>query len=50
MKVPLLDLKAQYKTICEEIKTAINAVVESQHFILGTKVTELEEMIGVQFL
>lgn len=46
MKIPLLDLKAQYLTIKEEIKTAIDEVLESQHFILGQKVEELESNIA----
>ncbi len=39
---PLLDLKAQYKTIKEEIQEAINRVLESQYFILGPEVEALE--------
>jgi dTDP-4-amino-4,6-dideoxygalactose transaminase len=46
MKVPLLDLKAQYSTIREEIKTAIDEVLESQIFILGPKVEELEKSVA----
>ena len=46
MKVPLLDLKAQYLTIKEEIKSAIEEVLESQRFILGPKVEELEKNIA----
>lgn len=46
MKIPLLDLKAQYLTIKEEIKTAVDEVLESQHFILGQKVEELESNIA----
>jgi len=46
MKVPLLDLKAQYRTIRGEIKAAIDEVLESQHFILGEKVKELEGAIA----
>ena len=42
MKVPLLDLKAQYSTIRSEIREAIERVVESQHFILGPEVEGLE--------
>jgi dTDP-4-amino-4,6-dideoxygalactose transaminase len=42
MKVPLLDLKAQYSTIRSEIRGAIERVVESQHFILGPEVETLE--------
>ncbi len=46
MQVPLLDLKLQYKTIKSEIDSAINRVVESQHFILGPEVKDLEEKIS----
>ncbi|MGB3368835.1 MAG: DegT/DnrJ/EryC1/StrS family aminotransferase [Acidaminobacteraceae bacterium] len=45
-KIQLLDLKAQYSTIKEEIKVAIDEVLESQHFILGPKVTEFEKNIA----
>jgi dTDP-4-amino-4,6-dideoxygalactose transaminase len=41
--VPLLDLKAQYETIRHEIEPVIKEVIESQYFILGPKVSELEE-------
>ena len=40
--VPLLDLKAQYATIRDEIRAAIDAVLESQLCILGPAVTECE--------
>ncbi|MEA3485912.1 MAG: DegT/DnrJ/EryC1/StrS family aminotransferase, partial [Candidatus Aerophobetes bacterium] len=46
MQVPLLDLKSQYQRIKEEIDTAIQEVVESQHFILGPSVERLEEEIA----
>jgi len=46
MKVPLLDLKAQYLSIKEEIKLAIDEVLETQRFILGPKVEELERKIA----
>ena len=46
MNVPLLDLKAQYATIREEIRDAIEEVLASQHFILGPKVTGLEQQIA----
>ncbi len=41
--VPLLDLKAQYATIREEIEPVIREVVESQWFIGGPHVSGLEE-------
>lgn len=46
MKVPLLDLKAQYASIKEEVKLAIDEVLESQYFILGPEVEELEKNIA----
>ena len=46
MKVPLLDLQAQYQSIRAEIKEAVEEVLESQHFILGPKVQALEEAIA----
>jgi dTDP-4-amino-4,6-dideoxygalactose transaminase len=46
MKVPLLDLKAQYATIRDEVKKAVDDVLESQMFILGPKVEELEKNIA----
>jgi len=46
MKLPFLDLKAQYQTIRDEIKEAMDEVLESQHFILGPKVEALEEAIA----
>ena len=44
--VPLLDLKAQYATIREEVQSAINEVCESQYFVLGPKVAELEQSVA----
>ena len=46
MKVPLLDLKAQYATIKEEVLAATREVYDSQQFILGPKVKELEEKVA----
>ena len=45
MNVPLLDLKAQYATIKDELDKAILNVAESQYFILGPEVRKLEENI-----
>jgi dTDP-4-amino-4,6-dideoxygalactose transaminase len=44
--VPLLDLKAQYATIREELREAIDRVAESQHFILGPEVEGLEAEVA----
>jgi dTDP-4-amino-4,6-dideoxygalactose transaminase len=46
MKVPLLDLKAQYRTIREEILKVTEEVYESQYFILGPHVEALEKEIA----
>jgi dTDP-4-amino-4,6-dideoxygalactose transaminase len=44
--VPLLDLKAQYATIRDEVREAIDRVAESQHFILGPEVEALEREVA----
>ena len=46
MMIPLLDLKAQYVTIREEIRAAVERVLESQQFILGPEVEALEDEIA----
>lgn len=46
MEVPLLDLKAQYKTIQAEIRAAIDRVCENQQFILGHEVEAFEQAIA----
>ncbi len=46
MQVPLLDLKAQYASIRDEVRKAIDDVCEQQHFILGPHVEELERQIA----
>jgi dTDP-4-amino-4,6-dideoxygalactose transaminase len=46
MKVPLLDLKAQYAIIKDDIRRAVDEVMESQYFILGPKVEELEKRVA----
>ncbi|MEI6420850.1 MAG: DegT/DnrJ/EryC1/StrS family aminotransferase [Lentisphaerota bacterium] len=46
MKVPLLDLKAQFNPIKNEIMNAVEAVFESQQFINGPQVKELEKQIA----
>ena len=42
MKVPLLDLKPQYRALKPEIDAALLRVSESQYFILGPEVKALE--------
>lgn len=46
INVPILDLKAQYASIREEVQVAIERVMESQHFILGPEVEALEKEIA----
>jgi dTDP-4-amino-4,6-dideoxygalactose transaminase len=44
--VPLLDLQAQYLTIRDEVRAAMDRVAESQYFILGPEVKALEEEVA----
>jgi len=44
--VPLLDLKAQYAEIRDDIAKAIDEVVSAQYFIMGPNVKALEEEIA----
>jgi len=44
--VPLLDLKAQYAAIREEIRAAMDRVADSQYFILGPEVEALEQEVA----
>jgi len=46
MHVPLLDLRAQYATIRDEIQSALDRVLESQRFILGAEGDTLEREIA----
>ncbi len=46
MDIPLLDLKKQYQKIRDEVMLTVGTVFESQRFILGPKVEELEERIA----
>ena len=43
MEVPFLDLKVQYKSIKNEIDTAIQKVLDNTAFILGPSVFEFEK-------
>ena len=46
MEVPLLDLRAQYATIKDEVLAAVSEVLDSQRCIGGPKVEELEKQIA----
>jgi len=48
MKLPILDLKEQYKNIKKEIDSALQNVLDSQAFILGDEVTRFEEEMARQ--
>jgi len=46
MDIPMLDLKAQYAAIKEDITEKVLGVLATQNFILGTEVRALEEEIA----
>lgn len=52
MKVPLLDLAAQAKSVENEVKQAVLSVLDSQRYVLGPEVeafeAEMAAFIGVQ--
>src|SRR3989454_6399473 len=45
MRVPLLDLDQQYRALSKQIQGAIEDVLNSHRFILGSKVQEFESAI-----
>ena len=46
MQVPLLDLKAQHAALREELRAAVDRVIDSQQFILGEEVRRFETEIA----
>jgi dTDP-4-amino-4,6-dideoxygalactose transaminase len=46
LKVPLLDLQAQYRPLREELLSAVARVCDSQQFILGPEVEAFEQEIA----
>ena len=46
MKVPLLDLQAQYATIRDDVRASVDRVLESQQFVLSGEVKALEEELA----
>src|SRR6266571_5029735 len=46
MSVPILDLSVQYQQIASEIQAAVERVLNSQQYILGPEVRELEREIA----
>lgn len=45
-QIPIVDLRRQYGNIRDEVRQAIDAVVESQQFILGPAVESFEEQMS----
>jgi dTDP-4-amino-4,6-dideoxygalactose transaminase len=46
VNVPLLDLVGQYRAIKDEVLPALQAVIESQQFIMGPAVARLETQVA----
>jgi len=46
MQVPLLDLKSQYQSIKQDVLKVTNEIFESQYFIMGPRVVQLEQEIA----
>lgn len=46
MNVPLLDLQSQYALMRDELREAVERVMESQRFVLGDEVRKLEASIA----
>ncbi len=44
--IPMLDLRAQYATLRDEIRAALDGVLDSQQFILGRQGQALEEELA----
>ncbi len=42
MKVPLLDLHAQYKPVLDEIKARLEEIYMTHHYIMGPQIRQLE--------
>jgi dTDP-4-amino-4,6-dideoxygalactose transaminase len=46
MQIPLLDLRAQYRSIKSEVDEVLSKVVESQYFILSPEVSAFEKEVA----
>ena len=46
MKVPLLDLRPQHRSLRGELLTAVESVIDSQQFVLGPQVNAVEQRIA----
>ncbi len=53
MTIPFLDLTPQHESLSRELNEAVQAVIQSQRFILGEPVERLEislaEYLGVSY-
>ncbi|OGC22889.1 transcriptional regulator [candidate division WOR-1 bacterium RIFOXYB2_FULL_42_35] len=47
MPIPLIDLKAQYRSIKQELDEAIQRVIDEARFVLGPDVTAFEQEMGL---
>src|SRR5690348_12721957 len=45
-RIPLLDLEAQHRPLRDELLQAMTRVMDSQHFIMGPEVKQLEQEIA----
>ena len=45
MKIPLIDLAAQYRNIQPEIDDAIHNILASGSLVLGPHVTKIEQLL-----
>jgi dTDP-4-amino-4,6-dideoxygalactose transaminase len=46
MNIPLLDLSAQHNSLEKELKEAINSVLDTQNFIMGSEVKQFESEVN----
>lgn len=46
MKVPLIDLQAQYVSVRDDVRQAVDRVFESQQFVMGPEVAALEAEVA----
>ena len=46
MKVPLLDLRMQHEALRDELRAATQTVMDSQQFVLGSEVEQLEKEVA----
>ncbi len=45
-EIPMLDLRAQYAAIGNEVRAALGEVLESQQFVLGPQLSALEHELA----